>query len=279
MFVMAMLMLMSLMTYSKFNEYRIQATLQHQFDNYMQYQERNYFNDRSVDKYNETHVRKKNGSKEKGKTRNSSLSKLPIGVLLDRSQQSVGTDKYDMVRLLFKDLIIKTYGQYDFLAQALKEKPDSIDELIVRFPEAVENLPNNQKISKPKDLADIDLDNSLLNETLYKLLKGSQFLYDSKEGLVEEGYPPLTDFITISKGTKIRVYLAPSELLNILFDPNTVDEIIRAREFFYLEVYNDRLDANEATERFQTMFEGAINSNTSLDFLDFTVSKTDPRKR
>lgn len=279
MFVMAMLMLMSLMTYSKFNEFRIQSTMQYQFDNYMQHQERKYFNDRSIDKYDQTHVRKKNESKENGRKRNSSSSKLPIGVLLDRSQQSVGTDKYDMVRLLFKDLIMKTYGNQGFLIEALKERPDSIDEIIARFPEAIENLPNNQKISKPKDLADIDLDNSQLNETLYKLLKGSQFLYEKKKAVVEEGYPPLTDFITTSKGKKVRVFLAPRELLNALFDPNAVDEIVRAREFFYLEVYNDRLEANEATERFQTMFEGSISSNASSEFLDFTVSKTDPRKR
>jgi hypothetical protein len=278
MFVMAMLMLMSLMTYSKLNEYRIQSTLQYQFDNYMQHQERKYFNDRSLDKYNDTHVRTKKGTDKKS-PRNSSSSKLPIGVLLDRSQQSVGTGKYDTVRILLKNLIINTYGNHNFLAEALKERPDSIDEIINRLPDAVQNLPNNQKVTKPKDLADVDLEDSLLNELFYKLLKGSQFLYEKKGKLIEEGYPPLVDFINTGKGSKIRVYLASREVLGVVFDLNAVDEIVRSRDFFYLEVVNDRIEAKEATERFKTMFEGSISPNASTDFVDFSVSKTDPRKR
>lgn len=278
---MAMIMIMGLMTYSKFNTYRVQATLQYHFENFIQNNEREYFNDSSKERYDSTHVRSKgeNGANERKSERNTSSSKLPIGVLLERSQQSVGTEKYETVRLLLKNLILNLYGNQSFLSGIIKNRPDSIDEIINRLPDAVQRLPTNQKITKPKDLANLDLEDDTLNELLYKFLKGTQFLYETKKGIVEEGYPSLIEFINTGKAKKIRVYLAPKEVLHVIFDEGAVDEIIRSREHYYLEVINDRMNSQEATEKFKTLFEGALSPIVTPDFVDFTVSKSDPRKR
>lgn len=290
-------MVMSVMTYAKFNEYRVQSTLQHHFDQYMKYNERLYFNKIAEEKYGNRVVRpkksteelsdqekkekadkEKNALKAEEKKAKRSLSKMSIGILLERPQQIAEQQKYDAMRSVFKALIINTYGKYSFFAEALKERPDLVDEIIGRLPEAVENLPNKQKITKPKDLANLDLGDQKLNDTFYTLLKGWKIQYESKGTLVEEGYPPLTDFIATGKGAKILVYLATKNVLGALFDPNAIDEIIRTRDFFYNELRRDPTQAKSASERFEKMFEGSVNSAATREFLDFTVSGTNPKK-
>lgn len=280
MFVLAMLMVMSLMTYSKFNEYRVQSIVRNQFDYYIEYKEHTHFNQQAAAKYEKKTVRS-NKPKEQNKektARNTNPSQLLISVLLDRSQQSLNAEKYERARTLLKNLIFNIYGKQEFLLDALKERPDLLDEMINRLPEAIKNLPNQQKITKPQDLANLNFDNTLLNETFYKLLKGSQYLYENQGVVLEEGFPSLTNFITIEKKEKIRVFLASKEVLGVLFDPNAVEEIIRVRESFHREV-NNGSSKKDLTDRFQKMFEGSIASPSTLDSLDFSVTGANPKNR
>lgn len=274
-----MIMIMGMMTYAKFNSYRIEAALQKQFENTIQYKEREYFNSRSIEKYNNKHLQtKKSEKKEEKNKKNNSSKKIPIGVLLEKSQQSIGTGRYESTRALLKALIYNVYGKEKVLSEALKNRPDAIDEIINRLPEAVQKLPGNQKITGAKGLANLDLEDDTLNSLLYKLLKGTHFLYERKGEVVSEGYPPLTDFINSDKGKKIRVYLARKEIIDALFNPNISDEIVATRESLFLELSGGRIEANQATERFKTLFEGALAPYASHDMVDFAVSKTDPKR-
>lgn len=273
-------MMMGMMTYSKILSYQNSSALEIQFENYMQNNERNYFNEESTARYHDKHYSKSNkGNKTPSVTRNKSVSKLPIRVLLERSQQTVGTEQYETMRNLFKNLMTILYNKESFFQDFLKQYPNALDDLIHQLPEAVSNLPENQSINKPKDLANLNLGNKALNEFFYKMLKGSLFLYETKKGIKEEGFPPLTDFLSLKKGKKLRVYLLPKPLLELLFSQDTVEEIVQARNYLYREVISNHSTPNEASTRFKAMFEGAVNQNIPQSYIDFSVSKTNPKNR
>ncbi len=270
MFVMAMLMMLSIMTYAKFDKFRMQATLNTQFENYMKFVECRYINERAEDLYKETHVKDKNG---KQGDRNGNSSKLPIGLLLEASTNDV----YLGVRSVLRELINELYAPYKFYKEMQQERPDFVDEMISALPYAKKNLPGQQKITKSKDLANLDLGNRELNEVYYKMLKGAEFPYETKEGIVEEGYPSLVEYITTKQGKKLRVYLAPEVLLKVVFNESTAEEIVSVREYLYGEVNQERLSAVEASNRLKSMFEDKVGVSGFRNNLDYSVTKTNPK--
>jgi hypothetical protein len=80
-------------------------------------------------------------------------------------------------------------------------------------------------LSKPNELADLELEDPFLQEIFYKILKGAQI--ESSE----EGYPSLLKFLTIKtrEKTKINLFFAPYELLRALYDEPTAQYIFNLR--------------------------------------------------
>ncbi|MEC7839799.1 MAG: hypothetical protein VX777_07150 [Chlamydiota bacterium] len=274
MFVMAMLMMFSVMTYAKLNKYKMNATLNSQFEKYMEFVERKYINERAVAKYEATYVQKRGGTEN---NRNYNSSKLPMGILLQKNIP-IDSNLYVSTRYALKDLMKNLYSNTEFYKTIIEERSDFIDEIINALPYAKDNLPNNLNVNKAKDLANLQLNDEGLNEVFYKMLKGAEYPYETKEGMQLQGYPSLIKYITTQQGKKIRVFLASEVLLRVIFDESTTDEIMRTREYFYSQVNNGNLDTLEATQRFISMFENKVTPNISLDLLDFSITKTDPKK-
>lgn len=278
MFVMAMVMILSILTYAKIESYKSGAAFQMLFVNYMENMERKYINEAAKDWYDDIHVRngKAKGNPQPSK-RSTAKSTLSIGILIEEGSMAKESEAYHYTAAIFKALINNLYGKYDFFKEAQQERPNFLDEILLRLPEAKREMGADFKISKAKDLANLDLQDSFLNEILYKMLKGNTIVYeDAKGGLVEEGFPSLLKFINSSKSSKVRVYLASKPILQVLFDQAAADEIIAAREYFYREVRADHMQTNQATERFEGMFVSKVNPLVPLKNLDFSVSKTDP---
>lgn len=286
MFVMTMLMLLTVLTYAKIDSFRSEAGIHIQFENYMQHVERKYINEQTENQYCQLHITKeikadKNDDLKKEKTkRNTAKATLPIGILFNSSTEAKSSQEYQYTVSVLKGLINRLYGEQRFFEEARQERPDIVDEVIVRIGPAVQEMGNSFKINKAKDLANLDLNDPFLNEFFYKMLKGASISYEDVGGnIVEEGYPSLLKYIDSSKGKKIRVYLAPKPLLQVLFDPVTADEIITTREYFFREVTNGNIEPNSATERFESMFVTKVNPSVPISNLDFSVSKTSPKTR
>ncbi len=274
-FVMAMLMIMGMMTYTKLNKFRSHSIVNAQFENYMEFTERQDINEIAEKTYDGMVLKTKNSADNP--KRNTNLSKLPIAVLLEGTAGE-NTNMYQTVRYIFKEIIKSLYSSQDFFKELQKEKPDFIDEIINLLPQANRDLPGKSKLTTGKDLANFDLKDPALNTFLYKILKGASYPSSAAEKNTSQGYPPLTDYFDVKKNKKLRIYLAPLTTLRILFPPHVADEIVQTREYFYVEVSGDRLTSEEATKRFQAMFGEKLNQNLAPDLFDFAVTKTDPKK-
>lgn len=287
MFVMTMMMLLGVMTYAKLSSFQTQAGLEIQFENYMQHMERKTINEGANCLYASAHFKREAAGDEEpcndllnpAAKRSNASSLLPIGSLLKSELHESSGEEYYYTTALLKALIYNVYGQYDFFKKSQEERPNSLEELMAAIPIAIQNNGEKEKITKAKDLANLDLGDPWLNQFFYKMLKGAVITYKKPDGsLVEEGYPSLLKYVNISSNKRIRVYLAPRSLLQILFSPPVADEIVTAREYFHKEVASGRMESGLATEKFEGMFALKVNPIIPIKRLDFSVTKTDPRK-
>ena len=276
MLVMAMLMIFGIMTYSKYTKFKSETILKAQFDNYMEFSERQYINLSAIKTYSKTHVNSNSTKNSKSEeTKNTNTSKLPIFPLLE--QETLYTNNQGS-KFILKELIKNLYSSYDFYKKIQNERPDFIDEIIAALPDSKKNLLNNQKILKASDLANLDLKDSQLNDFFYSILKGAAIPYKTSDEILIEGYPSITSFLDVRKNKIMRIYLAPKQILEIVFNPSVADEVIQTREFFFHEIDKGRLNPNEATEKFQSMFKDQVKPIFVNESFDFNVTKTDPKK-
>src|SRR5690606_1123836 len=93
-----------------------------------------------------------------------------------------------------------------------------------------------------------------------------------------KGYFSLLDFITIGPDNKVRVYLAPKEVLKAIYHDNVVDEIMRERQSLYKEAVADESGSNKESLRdtFRGMFDRHKDALIDENTLDYSISKTRP---
>ena len=152
--------------------------------------------------------------------------------------------------------------QTPFYKDLLEQRPNAIEELADQLTKGIDNLDDKLKPKTAADLANIPINDEELNILFYKMLLGAPYKdilknincllwrqpkeeadtdEDSRElkGEAEEfnspeGYYSLLDFITLRPSNKIRLYLAPKDLLlSIFHDPEVVNQIIEERKQLY----------------------------------------------
>lgn len=124
---------------------------------------------------------------------------------------------------LFLRLFERLYSKQDFYTKTLGK-----DLLVTlrKLATASKNQTNRKvKIKCVEDLGSLDLQEPVLQEKLYKVLKGCQV--DGEDG----GYPSLCPFLIThrNKKTKINLYLAPYDLLCIFFNEETAAYVTENR--------------------------------------------------
>lgn len=277
-FVMAMIMILGMMTYSKFNQFQSNFLLKVQFEQYMQAIEHKFVNDKNVSLYEETHIPR--DSKKQKSNKNTNSSKLPIYSLLSppSSNDEQEIADYQATKYILKQLIRNLYSQHLFFKEMQNKKLEFVDEIINSLPSAFKNLNPDQKIKRAKDLADLDFKDPELNKIFYKMLKGLEMPQMSGNEALNNGYLPLTNFLDVRKNKKMRPYIMSKNLLEIVFNPSVSSEIIAAREYFFNEITQEKLTENEASNKFEALFENYVNSIVTKNLLDFSVTLTDPKK-
>lgn len=296
-FVMTMLMVFAMMTYAKMENFRSFSHMQIQFQQYMQQIERKYISDQSLATYNKTSMSQgKAGAKGPRAAASPRLSWYLLTNSADREKQP---EAYDQMVSFSKKLIHLLYGDQAFFKEAVEKRPNLLDDLFAK-------LASDYKMVKASEFANIDLGDSVLNDTFYKMLKGNPVIerkteqseiipeqvtptdeeelaaaaeaeQEALESKADEGYTSLLDYITIDKTQKIRLFLAPPAFLLAIFgDESFVRDIQEERYRLYRQLVNGSIKPEDANGQFQAFVASRIG-NFNPEQFDYTVSKVNPR--
>lgn len=315
-YVVTILMLLTLLGYARVESYRNSQLFYILFQNYMEKDERGYLNLAQDKIYEDTVATKKSPDKDKEKKtaqKPEGGSRINIRGLVDKTFRNLDRANWEQSKTILKHLMKDLYEDQTFYKEALHERPGFVDELLSTIENAADQLPKDKAIKKVKDLANLELDDPVLNNILYKMLHGAPEKYNEEESenkplpqlpsLIDneenkeedtsqdddilkeetkdpkspEGYISLLDFITIRNSNKIRVYLAPKEVLQAIFqNGNVVNEILVDRAALFSKIMADA-DPTELKEVFKSSFNSRRDPDIGENTLDFTVTKTNPK--
>lgn len=308
-FVMTMLMLLALMTYARLETYRNSQVFQILFENFMQKDERGYINMVAEKKYETT----KGSTRESGKGSTKKVAASPrvsLNLLFKKTEKEGAPQAVEHFKALLKNLMTTLYEEQPFYQQIYEKRPSFIDDIVAALIRTVENLPENQKLKKTTDLANLTLGDDQLDDTFYKMLHGAPYkeVFERVEAPPEEkaeevqsdedpsdssiiekeaeehqspkGYYSLLDFITLQPLDRVRVYLAPKEVLKAVYRNDAiVNDIIRKRgELYHQAQLTDSDGIKSLSESFKNEFQNRQDPTVGDDVLDYTVTKTNPTK-
>lgn len=307
-FVTAFIIILSTLTYAKIDNFRTFAATEAQFEMYIEKIENAYGN-MVAKRWYDTTIAKRTATANSRQAAAASSPRLAIKILFDPKMQQKDPGAYQQTLTWLKQLMIKLYGAYPFLKEALEKRPSILDELVDRIKRTVEELPEADRPKEASDLANLNLGEEL-QTVFYLMLKGcpidnkeisnttkrkisytppqkhpnpeendddeNDVAEAANEYKSEDGYDSLLNYITMKNTTKIRVFLAPREVLAVVFGSDTAETILATRHQLYLAVVRGDLPADQATQQFKSQFESYMRGSNPL-MLDFKVSKTDPQ--
>jgi hypothetical protein len=307
-FVTSMLIVLSVMTYGRMELFLSSSAIEGEFKRYVETLERAYINGKAASWYDGTRATKKGSQPARDPGSKNSSPRLNLALLTDPKLASQQPLAATQVYGWLKNLIHLLYGNQKFYQKAVQKDPAVVDRVIDSIIRLIGELPEEEQVKRNSDLMNLNLNDRDLQSLYYKMLKGcpptaqvdkkdetpiaapqiavaeedndeaaAEDADDGGESLeysVEGGYSSLLNYITYSKATKVRVYLASRDLLIAIFgDPKVADSIITARSQLYSAVNNGMTPA-EASKQFQEQFQGSATDS----LLDFRVSKTNPNQ-
>lgn len=280
-FVFSLLLALTALTYSRLHTFQTLALERQEYRTYVHDMEKDYYNDQATTAYEES---KGGGKGETGGGGSQLNSKIAFQWVLDREENWEGAD---VVHLWFKRLISLTYSNTVFYQSYLAEvredsgrtEADLLDLLLEILLTQVDIMKDQgKKVSKPKYLARIPIEDEELKNLFNKMLAGSEGVLEGDR--LVNAYPSLLNFLGNRKNSGVSVYLAKEEILLAIFDnPRLVQEIIDKRSELYQLVKDEVLTTEEASQELKDLLGGLRVSEHDEKLLDFGVSKTEPPKR
>ena len=269
-FVMTMLLLLSAITYAKMDSYRSMVLFRNGFEAYSEARTNKFERDFYEFQYDKNKMTKTGPHDQNNKAEG--ISYISLAPLLN------GEDSQFTEQLL-KDLIIHLYEKQTFYQELLKLRPELPSEIVGGLVNGVKE--RGKSFKKIEELANIDLNDPILSEAFYKMLKGFTLPSKGSKETNESGYPSLTCYLSAKGSSKIRAYLAPRALLDILFnDPHTVNELMQLRVKIYQDLIAERITKiEEGNALFAETFSNKLNPQIPQDKVDFSVSKTNPNRK
>ena len=257
-YVLTLIMAVSILTYGRFRTFIEEMTMRKAYHKVMEKRESVIHYDAQYNKY-KNHKAKEGESHKRSEAR----SKLDISLLLDFEKRQKHPERFNEEYILLSRLMHVLYADEPFFQ---KLHPNWIQEIVDRIIRKSDTLPPDQKITQIKQLANLDLENERMQETLVNMLKGGDYLsLFGSISTTKTALPP------------IRVYLASQALLEAIYqDKNFVDQILDKRNQLYSLVSSNRMSAHDATKEFRGLFSGRQSADISGEFLDFAVNKSRP---
>ncbi|CRX37410.1 hypothetical protein [Estrella lausannensis] len=275
-FVISMLLLLAAMTYAKMESYKSVVLFRNQLESYSDVS-KNRFDERFYDAlYEETSM----DSKQGGTKANSGEGFAFIGLTPLLTESPEGEENRNFSKKLLKEIIPVLYEDQSFYQQMVSKRPSFANDLVEELTKALQHSIKNRgkPPKKIEEIANIEFEDPLLAEGWYKMLKGFMAPRGEKTELQEE-YPSIIDYLTLRGDGKIRLYLAPRPLLYVLFgESGTADEAAALRMELYNDVKSDRVKPEQATKTFEEAFQTRLRSDIPPGKIDFSVSKTNPKR-
>lgn len=296
-FVLAMLMLISIMTYAKLQVFLGNASLQMEYACSMKSQEIFQINlaqlklyqkkERGTDKNSKKDHEKEEALGESGRVE--AQSTLNFRAFIDKTAREKSPDHFQAQYAIIKRLIEQLYYHQPFFIQAQQMRGDIVDQLLEAMMEKSQEPQYQDKITQVKHLANIDLENPELQNILIEMLKG----YNQAAEILTCGskskrakkiihtYPSLQDFLNVQKAQPLRLWLAPKEILLAIFDDESfVESMMKSRMEIYrkLKKFQNqelKLQRQVASQDFKALFLGKIPPNTE-QLLNFQATTTAP---
>lgn len=307
-FVMTMLMILASITYAKLDAFRGARVFQTVYEESLQKEERGVINSRAEKVYEAVKINTKEGEE---RPRNSGTARIGIKLFVDKHARDKG-DEWSQTKILFKNLLDVLYQDQPFYRDLAAKRSSFVEEIIEELVLSIDELSREMKPKTAADLANIRLPDPQLDKALYLMLRGASYMQigapqqggqplgadnqeevepdttapedqklgeeEMQEHVSSKGYYSLLDFVTLSSPPKIRVYLAPREVLMAIFlDPGTVDSVIQERSELHKQAKAGS-DVKELGTKFKNEFERYKDPRIDEKSLDFSVSKTRPKK-
>ncbi len=207
-FVTSLLMILSLLTYARIDNYRYFMGMQSEFERYMRSMERLYINNSAENWYSTTKAKIKdaaappevpaepipnaegipqppqkvgniditkplesNDSKKKPDEPGSPTSRLSLRILFNPKMRAANEDAYRQTREWTKQLMKNLYGKQKFFIEMMEKNSDFLNELLSYLETTINDISEDNRPKHAQDLANLDLEGDLWN-AFYLMLKG-----------------------------------------------------------------------------------------------------------
>lgn len=167
----------------------------------------------------------------------------------------MGGEHSDQEAAFFSPLLIRLlpllYDHLTFYKEAKEALPNLEEALVEGLVEAVKRQPASYHPKKVSSLSALELENPLLQEVWYRLLKGDV------GGECGSRFPALACYVDLRYQTKkgISLYKAPPPLLLALFErPDLVRQFVAERQEIYKGIKGHKLSLEEATDQLDSRY-------------------------
>ena len=260
--------MLSVLTIEKLDNFKNKVIVQQRYKTTLEKQERAEFNERE---------RRLFGSPERTCHR-----QVTFKGFLFKEEREKNEDKYRQYRFIAINLIKTAYGHTLFFRKLQERRPEFVEDLLDAIQQAADKMPK-KSFKRIEDVARIKLEDPVLQEVFYRMLKGSvgkdefKSLPERLQKNRDKAYFPLLTFFNYDGlDKKISLRLAPRELLFAIYgNEELVNKVLTTREELSKELRSTKSMMNkaEAEAKFKTEFEGKQKQEI-IDVLDYSISQT-----
>lgn len=186
---------------------------------------------------------------------------------------------------VLKNLIEELFGKAEFFQSAKKNYSNLTEDFLEHVIDRTQEYKKkNERIfpEQLKNLGKIELENEDFQYLRYKMLQGSKPRPKNKKDITKDGYYALSDFVKLTKHRFVAsVYAAAPVVLQALFqNPEVVQEVIEKRREIFRTLKSKKKSeiTKEVLEsEFEKAFKPLLTDGIDAQFIDFAVSKTEPK--
>lgn len=293
-FVLAILLVISSISYQSLDRYRLGAILRTNWDRFMRVEATCQYNQAVEEEWRElkkttneeetpstepTKEAEKQEPKAAPETEDVSNRKLNFRFLVNPDYLEKYPQEAQAMLSVVKNLIQLLYAQHPFYQQMVQERPDVLDEL---FSELRQKQGAPPKINKAQRLFLLLPNDEKLQMLWYQLLKQNPLDPAVGVELGENSQCAQVSLLNyLNKGNSdsktIRLYLAPRPILWAIFqNRENMQKVIEKRLELFREVSQEEKSAQMASAEFKAFSEPLLTQEGLKPILNYRVSKTDP---
>ncbi len=297
-FVSTMIIMMSILTYARFDHFMHSLKLHQAYRDYIENEERGFINKKAKALYEAHHIVKTESAANENEGDEDEDEYFDEETLLKSEKENFheelsasGSNRLSprlniypliavedkgyapLVIALLEEIITEIFQDCEFYKKAIEEKPDFFKQLFEILRERALDEKFCETMGDKQELANLDLYNLQFQEALYKLFKGTTRARLSHQ----PEKVSLLDEITLDRAEKkISVYLASPVMLQALFGgKEIVFAILEKRQELYSKVKAKDYTISQAASEFEREFKDKCREAYRF-FVTFDVSRSRP---